>query len=141
VKSKPIARQRVDIHTEEDIEVWFGKYEDALQRRGITEPKDIYNMDESGVIIGVVKAEKVVLPIEQKEIHLASPQNRKSITIIEAIAADGIQSIPPAIICPGHRFMESWFHENLQGDELAVDAVSNWLYQRIAGEGLATAFY
>ena len=73
MKSKPIARQRVDIHTEEDIEIWFGKYEDALQRRGITEPKNIYNMDESGVIIGVVKAEEVILPIEQKEVYLASP--------------------------------------------------------------------
>ena len=97
----------MEIHTEEDIEAWFEKYEDALQRRGITEPKDIYNMDESGARIGVLKSEEVVLPIEQKEIHTASPKNHKSITIIETISADGGQSIPPAIICPGQRFIES----------------------------------
>ena len=51
MKSKPIARQRVDIYTKEDIEVWFGKYEDALQQRGITEPKDIYNMDEQELLV------------------------------------------------------------------------------------------
>ena len=38
VKSKPIARQRVEIHSEDDIEAWFERYEDALQRRGITDP-------------------------------------------------------------------------------------------------------
>jgi DDE superfamily endonuclease len=102
------------------VEDWFDKYEDALERRGITDPKDIYNMDESGALVGVVKWEEVVLHIDQKEIHTASPQNRKSIAIIESISADGTQSIPPAIICPGYRFMENWFHENLQGDELLM---------------------
>ena len=93
-------------------------------------------MDESGVMIGVVKAEEVVLPIEQKEIHLASPQNRKSITIIEAIAADGIQSIPPAIICPGHRFIESWFHENLQGNELLMLSPTGYTNESLAKDWL-----
>ena len=132
VRSKPIARQRVELHTEDDIETWFGKYEDALQRRGITEPRDIYNMDESGARIGVVKWEEIVLPIEQKEIHTASPENRKSITIIEAISADGNQSIPPAIICPGQRFMESWLHDNLQGDELLMLSPTGYTNESLA---------
>jgi hypothetical protein len=42
-------------------------------------------MDESGTRVGVVKWEEVVLYIDQKEIHTTSPQNRKSITIIESI--------------------------------------------------------
>ena len=77
-------------------------------------------MDESGARVGVVKWEEIVLPIEQKEIHTASPENRKSITIIETISADGKQPIAPAIICLGYRFMENWFHENLQGHELLM---------------------
>ena len=92
-------------------------------------------MDELGVMIGVVKAEEVVLPIEQKEIYLASPQNRKSL-LIEAIAADGIQSISPAIICPGHRFMESWFHENLQGNELLMLSPTGYTNESLAKDWL-----
>jgi hypothetical protein len=46
-------------------------------------------MDESGARIGVLKWEEVVLPIDQKEIHTASPEKRKSITIIETVSADG----------------------------------------------------
>jgi hypothetical protein len=63
-KSKPIARQRVELHTEEVVEDWLDKYEDALQMRDITDPKDIYNMDESGARVGVVKWEEVVLHID-----------------------------------------------------------------------------
>jgi hypothetical protein len=70
-------------------------------------------MDESGARVGVLKWEAVVLPIEQKEIYTASPENRKSITIIETISEDSRQPIRPTIICPGQRFIESWFYENL----------------------------
>ena len=76
--------------------------------------------------------EEVVLPIEQKEIHTASPENRKSITIIETISADGGQSIPPAIICPGQRFMESWLHENLQGEELLMLSPTGYTNESLA---------
>ena len=70
--------------------------------------------------------------IEQKEIHTASPENRKSITIIETISADGKQPIPPAIICPGYRFIESWFHENLQGDELLMLSPTGYTNESLA---------
>jgi DDE superfamily endonuclease len=89
-------------------------------------------MDESGARVGVVKWEEVVLHIDQKEIHTASPENRKSITIIEAVSADGTQPIPPAIICPGYRFMENWFHENLQGDELLMLSPTGYTNESLA---------
>jgi hypothetical protein len=89
-------------------------------------------MDESGARVGVLKWEEVVLPIEQKEIYTASPENRKSITIIETVSADGRQPIPPAIICPGQRFIESWFHENLQGEELLMLSPTGYTNESLA---------
>jgi hypothetical protein len=44
-------------------------------------------------------------------------ENRLSLTVIEIICADGTE-IPPVIIVPGNRIMESWFHKNMTGHEL-----------------------
>src|SRR5271154_2982568 len=47
-------------------------------------------------------------------------QNRKSITMIESICANGTQSMPPIIIIQGKQHMSSWYNEKLTGDELVL---------------------
>jgi hypothetical protein len=69
-------------------------------------------MDETGARVGCPKGEEVVVPVELKELYTASPENRLSVTIIETICADSSKPIPPVIICPGVRIMESWFGPN-----------------------------
>jgi hypothetical protein len=64
-------------------------------------------MDESGVRVGCPNGEEVIVPIEIKELYTASPKNRKSMTIIEAIYTDGLPPPPPMIICPSQRIIES----------------------------------
>ena len=75
-------------------------------------------MDKSGARVGYPKGEEVIVPIEVKEIYTSSPENRKSVTIIEAVSADGREPPPPVVICPGKRIIESWIHDNLKGSEL-----------------------
>ena len=77
-------------------------------------------MDETGARVGCPKGEEVVVPTELKELYTSSPENRLSVTIIEAICADGSKPIPPVIICPCVRIMESWFRdgETFEGGEL-----------------------
>jgi hypothetical protein len=48
------------------------------------------------------------VPIEVKELYTASPENRKSVTIIETIQADGREPLPPFIITPGQKIMDNW---------------------------------
>jgi len=118
IKTKPIAQNRVDTHSEKDLEGWFGKYHATLDKYNIRKSRNIWNMDESGARVGCPNGEEVIVPIEVKELYTASPENRKFVTIIEAICADGSEPPPPMIICPGQRIMESWIHDNLLGNEV-----------------------
>ncbi|KAN0073263.1 hypothetical protein V8E54_008483 [Elaphomyces granulatus] len=58
-------------------------------------------MDESGARIGCPAGEPVLVPSEVKEMYTSSPENRKFVTVIETIVADGREPLPPFIIAPG----------------------------------------
>jgi hypothetical protein len=78
-----------------------------------------------------------VVPVDIKELHTSSPENRRSLTVIEAIFADGSLPPPPAIICPGVRYMEHWFSENMLGKELILTSYTGYTNEEIALEWLA----
>ena len=132
ITTKPIARDRVDTYNEKDIEEWFDKYRTTLAKYGIKRGKNIHNMDKSGARVGCPKGEEVVVPIEVKEMYTSSPENRKSITIIEAISANGREPPPPLVICLGKRIMESWIHDNLKGGEVIDQLEIGYTNERIA---------
>jgi len=134
IKTKPIAHVRIRTHTEEDLKSFFLDYQNNLAKYGIQRAKYIFNMDESGVRIGCPTGEIVVVPTHVKELYTASPENRKSLTIIETICADGSPPPPPVVICPGEKILENWIQDNLTGAE--VIAVSQTGY---ANEGIALA--
>jgi hypothetical protein len=118
ITTKPIARNRVDTHDEKDMEEWFDKYRVTLAKYGIKRGKNIYNMDKLGARVGCPKGEEFIAPIEVKEMYTSSLENRKSITIIKAISANGREPLPPLVICPGKGIMESWIHNNIKGEEV-----------------------
>jgi hypothetical protein len=132
IKTKPISNNRVDTHSEKDLEDWFAKYRETLQKYNIKKPKNIHNMDESGARVGCPSGEEVLVPIEVKEMYTSSPENRKSVTIIEVISADGREPPPPMIICPGQKIMESWIHDNLKGGEVIAQSPTGYTNESIA---------
>ena len=79
-----------------------------MAKRKINKGKNIYNFDESGVRVGCPTGEEIVVPIDYKEFSTSSPENRKSISIMESISADGREPPPPGIIAHGKRVMENW---------------------------------
>ncbi|RPA94217.1 hypothetical protein L873DRAFT_1793123 [Choiromyces venosus 120613-1] len=89
-------------------------------------------MDESGVRIGCQIGEMINVPTEVKELYTSSPENRKSITIIETICADGSTPIPPVIICPGKKIMENWVDENLLEANVIVVSPTGYTNENIA---------
>ena len=88
-----------------------------LVEYSVTKGKNILNMDESGVRVGCPLGEDVIVPIDIKELYTASPENRKSVTIIETIMASGKEPLPPFIITPGKHVMENWLSTKLIGKE------------------------
>jgi len=108
IKTKPIPQVRVRTHCEEDLKNFFLDYQNTLSIYGIQQAQYVFNMDESGMRIGGPTGEIVVVPTEVKELYTASPENRKSLTIIETICADGSTLPPPVVICPGEKIIENW---------------------------------
>jgi hypothetical protein len=49
IKTKPIARDRVEIHDEKVVIEWFEKFRATLAKRKIRKGKNIHNFDESGI--------------------------------------------------------------------------------------------
>jgi hypothetical protein len=88
------------------VKEWFSDYRQTLNKYGICKPKNILNMDELGVRVGCPIGEEVVVPIEVKEMYTSSPENRKSLTIIETIRASG-NALPPLVICLGKQVMDN----------------------------------
>jgi hypothetical protein len=79
----------------------------VLKRFKIKHAKNIVNFDETGTWIGYTGSEDVIVLIEIMELYKASPENRKSVIICEAIRADGSESPPLYIIVPGEKVMEA----------------------------------
>ena len=74
-------------------------------------------MDETGFRIGILGGERVIVPRTAKELYTLSPENRLSITIVEAVSTVG-GVIPLVLVLLAKIHMESWYHENLKGVEL-----------------------
>ncbi|RFU30219.1 hypothetical protein B7463_g6116, partial [Scytalidium lignicola] len=118
IKTKPIARNRITAQDHEDVKEWFHNYKITLKKYNI-QRQDLYNFDESGFRIGCPKGVEVLVPIEVTELYSLSPENRRSVTLIETISANGKAPIPPVIIVQGKYHMNSWYEGgNLDGSEL-----------------------
>jgi len=114
------------------LKIFFLEYQNTLAKYGIWCAKYIYNVDESGVRVGCRNGETVIVPTEVKELYTASPENRKSITIIETICADGRPPLPPVDICPVEKIIEDWVYDNLSGAEMIAISQTGYTNERIA---------
>jgi hypothetical protein len=64
-------------------------------------------MDETGARVRCPRGQNIIVPTEVKEAYTRSPENRKSVTIIETVYADGRKPPPLFIIAPGSKIMEN----------------------------------
>ena len=96
---------------EEDIRIltsWYDRLEIAM--KGI-HAMNIYNLDESGFMLGEGKAQKVITanPIAAGQ-GIATGGQGESVTSIECIAADG-WIMPPFFLLKGQWHMEHWYRQ------------------------------
>jgi hypothetical protein len=110
--------------------MWFEEYFEFLNIHGI-QPDSIWNMDETGFRVGIPGGERVLVPLAVSELYTPSPENRTSITVIETVSAIG-KVIPPVLIIEGKKHMESWYHDNLDGDERILLSDSGYSNDELA---------
>jgi hypothetical protein len=98
-------------------------------------PDNIWNMDEAGFQVGIPGGEEVIVPITASELYTPSPENKASITVIEAMSTSG-KVTPPVLIIPGKVHMETWYHESLSGTERILLSESGYTNDQLAIEWL-----
>jgi hypothetical protein len=84
---------------------------------------DIWNMDETGLRIGIGRGQWVVVPVEDSiggnlsrfHSQLGHQFCTEHVTVVEAISAGGV-TIDPLIIVQGIVIQERWFHGIKSGD-------------------------
>ena len=140
ITTKPISRQRTTAHNESVVIDWFKRYKEFLQKHGLLQehsikPGNLWNMDETGFRVGIPGGEQVLVPVGVHELYTPSPENRSSVTIVEAVSASG-QVIPPVLIIQGKTHMEAWYHENLHGPERMMLSDSGYINDQLAIEWL-----
>jgi hypothetical protein len=70
------------------VERWFEDYKRFVRENGIL-PEDIYNFDETGFQTGVGRDQFIITREPKKKMFNGSVTNRESVTILEAVSADG----------------------------------------------------
>ncbi|KFY92000.1 hypothetical protein V500_04359 [Pseudogymnoascus sp. VKM F-4518 (FW-2643)] len=106
IRTKPIATTRISGQDVETVKDWLEEFEAAITTYKIDCSK-IHKLDESGFRVGCPKGQEVIIPLDIKELYSLSPEDRRSITIIEAICANGQLPIPPMIIIQGKHYVHS----------------------------------
>lgn len=107
---KPIDYLRIEAATPESLIPFFERFL-ALMEQYQIKPGNLWNMDETGVAIGICSNQTVLGTSETKQSYKKSPQNRDWSTVIEACSAAGLD-IPPVVIFKGQELQSSWFPPN-----------------------------
>ena len=88
---------------------WFVDVESIIRDYNI-QPRDIYNMDETGYSIGSIKATRVIIDKTKNIRYSAIPGRQEWVSVIESISMDGI-ALPPFIIFKGKTLTGKWLAE------------------------------
>jgi hypothetical protein len=89
-------------------------------------------MDELGVYISCPTSKYIIIPIEVKELYMASPENRKLVIIIETIYIDSYKPFLLFVIASRKKIMDNWILENLIGIEYIKYMPTRYINNNIA---------
>lgn len=80
--------------------------------------EDIWNMDETGIALGVCTNTQVLASLSKKKAYIKSPEDREWVSVIEAISATGAK-LQCLVIFKGKHLQSTWF---------PAQDTPNWLY-------------
>ncbi|PMD17929.1 hypothetical protein NA56DRAFT_578193, partial [Hyaloscypha hepaticicola] len=119
-----------------DVKKWFDEYHKVLRIFKIKHAKNVVNFDETGLRIGCAGSEEMIVPTDIMEFYKASLENRKSITVCEAIRANGSEPPPPFVIVPGQKVIKAWIAQELVGEERIRPTTTRYTNNEVALEYL-----
>jgi hypothetical protein len=92
------------------VEDYFKLLNEVIERYDI-HYKNIYNMDEKGIQLGVGVKSRVLVDRDQKNVQKIENGNRDLVTIMECMCADGT-ALHPSVVFQGARRDLKWGENN-----------------------------
>ncbi|KAI1007141.1 hypothetical protein K3495_g1079 [Podosphaera aphanis] len=117
VVGRKIDASRASAATPENSNAFFDLFVRTCDRLHVP-TEDIWNMDETGIALGVCSNSQVLASPKKIKTYQKSPDNREWVSIIEAVSAAGKKS-KCLVIFIGQSLQTSW---------LPSEAVPNWFY-------------
>jgi hypothetical protein len=126
-----IDRNRHQADSEYKYKLYFHLLHSKMQEYSI-EPRNTYNMDEKGFLLGAINRSKRVfskqLYARGEVLEAIQDGSREWITVLACICADGTV-VPPAVIYPGKGALQSSWMEHLEVEKhqiFAATSPSGW---------------
>jgi hypothetical protein len=139
VTAKPIERARIEGTTPEILEKWFNAYRREVIEDPNVHQSNVYNMDESGFSIGMIKAGKVIIDKQLRMNYQAQPGRQEWVTVIECICVDGT-SVSPYVIFKGKDINTKWIPDNVPHTWRIGVGENGWTSQKHAKEWFQEVF-
>jgi hypothetical protein len=105
-KTTGLEKARAKALNHSAVNEFFDILTDVIEKYNIS-PKDIYNMDEKGIQLGIGARVTAMVDRDQKLVYSIEDGNRELVTVIEAICADG-SILHPSVIFQGKRRNSEW---------------------------------
>jgi len=129
LKERPMSAKRLSTHIVDDINKHFADFARCMAHWK-AKPEDVSNFDESGFQIGVVKGDKVYVPLDCEIVYNADPQNRELVTVVATINYGG-KRVPAMIIFKGAHHLRGHFQKELEGGILFARSPTGFTNDRL----------
>ncbi|USP74411.1 hypothetical protein yc1106_01685 [Curvularia clavata] len=101
--------------------------------------EDIWNMDETGVALGVCTNARVLASSSKKKAYVKSPEDREWVSVIETVSATGAK-LQCLVIFKGKHLQTTWFPATSTPDWLYTTSENGWTSNLIGSEWLQRIF-
>jgi hypothetical protein len=135
---RKIDASRATAANPESIREFLELYE-ATRRRLDIQLRDTYNIDETGIVLGVCNNSRVIASASKHKAYVKSPENREWVTIIECVSADGC-TLRPVVIFKGNHVLTSWFQSQSLPNWLFTTSQNGWTSNSIGLEWSRSVF-
>ncbi|KAF2687502.1 CENP-B protein, partial [Lentithecium fluviatile CBS 122367] len=125
---------RAEAASPEQIRAFIELFESVRIRMNIR-VEDIWNMDETGIALGVCANSRVLGSSRQTKAYIKSPENREWASTIESISATG-RKLRCAVIFKGQSLQTTWFPSKYVPDWLYTTSENGWTPKAIGLEWL-----
>lgn len=138
VVGRRIEAPRAEVATPEQVRAFLELFERTRKQLNIR-LEDIYNMDETGIALGICTNTRVLADARKKKAYIKSPENREWVSIIESISADG-RKLRPLTIFKGQSLQTTWFPSDEVPDWLYTTSENGWTLNLIGLKWLESIF-